>query len=107
MNTMQFIADEYGFEIVRHDRELLSVNRFSRGKWKAPGRSAAEGLVKRAVAMTPFALSILRRTYDAWYGEKMHSSFIVMSAGQSGRSMPSLGPQEGNTKIASVAGERS
>jgi len=79
MSTIRFIASRHGYRIVRHEREPLSVRLFSPSKWKAPGRNAAEHFVKRTVAMTPFALSILRRLYDARYGKKAYSSFIVMS----------------------------
>jgi len=108
VNTAEFIADKFGFDVVRHARQPLSVNRFSRGKWKAPGRTPLEGLLKQAVVMTPFALPLLRRTYDALYGKRIHSSFLVMSPSRSETSMPSpRRPTEADSKIASLASERS
>lgn len=79
MNTIQFICNKYGFQMIRHDRQSLSADLFSRGRWIGPGRSSIRNMAKRVVAMTPFALSILRKLYDIRYGEKIYSSFIVIS----------------------------
>ncbi len=79
INTIKFICAKYGFKTILHDRQPFSDDFFSRSRWNTPGRSAIRNMVKRVVANTPFALSILARLYDLRYGKKIYSSFIVMS----------------------------
>jgi SAM-dependent methyltransferase len=79
MNTIQYIAAKYGFRVVRHERQPLSVDLFSRSRWIAPGRSTIRNMVKRAVASAPCALSIGRRLYDMRHRDKIWSSFVVLS----------------------------
>lgn len=79
MNTIQFICNKYGFRVVHHEREPLSAELFSRSRWIAPGRSSVRNVVKRAIALTPFALSILRKLYDMRHENKIWSSFVVIS----------------------------
>jgi SAM-dependent methyltransferase len=79
LNTMNYICSKYGFRILRHDRQPFSEDMFSRGRWLSPGRSRVRNLVKRAVALTPFALLLLRTLYDMRHGRKIYSSFIVLS----------------------------
>ncbi len=78
-DTMQFICNKYGFDIIRHERQPLSVDMFSFSRWFTPGRSPIRNIVKRVIALTPFALLILRMLYDIRYGKKTYSSFIVIS----------------------------
>ncbi len=79
MNTIQYICNKYGFRILRHERQPLSADLFSRSRWIAPGRSSIRNMVKRAVAVTPFALAAARRLYDVKHRNKIWSSFVVVS----------------------------
>ena len=79
LNTIQFICNKYAFKIVRHERKPLSKDLFSRNRWIAPGRSSIRNIVKRIVALTPFTLLLLRKLYEIRHGNKIWSSFLVLS----------------------------
>ncbi|MDL1968773.1 MAG: class I SAM-dependent methyltransferase [Deltaproteobacteria bacterium] len=79
IDTIQFICSKYGFKIIRHERQPLSADLFSFSRWLTPGRSPIRNIVKRVVALTPFALLILRTLYDIRHGKEIYSSFIVIS----------------------------
>jgi SAM-dependent methyltransferase len=79
MNTIQYICSKFGFKIIRHEKQLLSAELFSRDRWLAPGRSSTRNFIKRLVVMTPFALLILRKLYEMRYGKEIWSSFLVLS----------------------------
>ena len=79
VNTIRFICNKYGFKLVRHERQPLSADLFSHSRWIAPGRSSIRNIVKRAVAWTPFALFIMRKLYDRRHGNKIWSSYVVIS----------------------------
>lgn len=78
MNTIKFICDKYSFKIVRHIRQPLSVDLFARWRWLLPGRSRIRNAVKYAVALTPLALTILRKNYERKHKKTIYSSFIVI-----------------------------
>lgn len=87
VETVGYICRKYGFKIVRHDRRPYSEDLFSRSYWLSPGRSHIRNLAKRTIALTPFALFVLRKLYDITHGAKIYSSFIVVSpAGYTARS---------------------
>ena len=79
IHTMDYICEKYGFKIIHHDRRPLSEDMFSFGRWYSPGRSSVRNLAKRIIALTPFALRGLRILYNMKHGEKIYSSFIVVS----------------------------
>lgn len=79
INTMQFICSKYGFKIISHKKQPLSADLFSFSRWITPGRNSIRNIVKRLVASTPLALSILRKLYDIRHKKKIYSSFIVIS----------------------------
>lgn len=79
IDTIRFICSKYGFRIIRHERQPLSADIFSFNRWLTPGRSSIRNIVKRVVALTPFALLILRKLYDIKHGKSIFSSFIVIS----------------------------
>jgi SAM-dependent methyltransferase len=78
VDTIRFICAKYGFRVIGHEREPFSADLFAVRRWLAPGRSAIRSTVKRAVALTPFALWMLRKLYDVRYGGEAFSSFIVI-----------------------------
>lgn len=79
MNTMQFICDKYHFRIIRHIRQPLSVDLFARWRWLLPGRSRIRNTVKYTVALTPLALTLLRKNYEKKHKNTIYSSFIIIS----------------------------
>jgi SAM-dependent methyltransferase len=79
VNTIDFICRKYGFRTLVHDRLPYSAEIFTRGRWKAPGRSTSRNLIKRFVVTVPFALSMLAKLYDIRHGGKAYSSFIVLT----------------------------
>lgn len=79
IDTMQFICGKYGFKIISHERQPVSADLFSFSRMITPGRSSIRNIAKRVVALTPFALLILRTLYDIRHGNKIYSSFIVIS----------------------------
>lgn len=79
MDTIDFICKKYGFKIVHHERQPLSIDLFSFNRWITPGRSTSRTLLKRVIALTPFALFVLRKLYDIRHGKNIYSSFIVIS----------------------------
>jgi SAM-dependent methyltransferase len=79
MRTIQFICNKYGFREVQHEKHPLSADFFSRSRWFSPGRSSVRNVVKRTIAMTPFALPTLRKIYDKKHENSIYSSFIVLS----------------------------
>ena len=78
LNTMSFIADKYGFEIVRHQRVPRAHELFSRERWLAPGRSTTRNVVKQVAAHTPYALTLLANRYERKYGSSIFSSLFVL-----------------------------
>jgi SAM-dependent methyltransferase len=78
LQTMRYISDKYGFQILRHERWPLSRELFSRNRWMMQGRSGRRNALKKALASTPFALKTLARIYDAWHAESVYSSFFVL-----------------------------
>ncbi len=79
MNTIDFICKKYKFKVLRHDRQLLADELFSRERWKAPGRSAARNMVKAVLVRTPFALQFFKWRYQKKHGENLFSSLIVLT----------------------------
>jgi len=88
MHTIDHLCHKYGFTVVSHDRRLLSEELFSFGRWWGPGRNSARNVVKKVVAVTPFALSTLRRVYNRRHGTSVFSSLIVMSPLPEGSTPP-------------------
>ncbi|NOZ73040.1 MAG: methyltransferase domain-containing protein [Chloroflexi bacterium] len=80
LNTMQTIADKYGFVLVEHQRTPYSQEFFSKQRWLAPGRSQLRNAVKKVIAHTPYALNTLAKRYDRRFGSQLHSSLFVLSA---------------------------
>ncbi len=60
LNTMTYLADKYGFDIVRHHRRAHAEDMFSKELWKASGRSRLRNLFKKMLVQVPFALQALR-----------------------------------------------
>ena len=79
MNTLQFISEKYGFEVLRNERRPFSYDLFSPGRWKAKGRSPARDAMKQIVRVIPFALPMLAGIYDIRYGRSVFSSFVVLT----------------------------
>lgn len=79
LNTIDFICEKYGFIVCKHDRIPRSNELFSINRWKAPGRSVTRNMIKRMVVQMPLALPYLAKIYKLIYGEKVYSSFIVLS----------------------------
>ena len=78
-NTLQFICNKYDFKIIRHDQQMLSNDLFSRRRWNTQGRNSFRNLLKRLVVLTPFALSAIRKIHEIRHGNKIFSSFVVIS----------------------------
>ena len=78
-NTINFICRKYGWKICKHQRVPRSRDLFSPTKFRTPGRSAVRNIIKRLILYTPFALPILARCYSVLKGQKIYSSFIVLS----------------------------
>lgn len=79
MNTIKFVCDKYNFRIVRHIRQPLAVDLFARWRWLLPGRSRIRNAVKYTVALTPLALTVLRKNYERKHKDTIYSSFIVIA----------------------------
>jgi hypothetical protein len=79
INTIKFICDKYNFRIIRHIRQPLAVDLFARWRWLLPGRSRIRNVVKYTVALTPLALTILRKNYERKHKDTIFSSFIVIT----------------------------
>ena len=79
IRTVDFIAARFGFDVTLHQRIPYSAELFRRERWKAPGRSRGRNVVKRIVATTPGALTLLAAVYDMHYGGRIFSSFIVLA----------------------------
>ncbi|NOX62605.1 MAG: class I SAM-dependent methyltransferase [Chloroflexi bacterium] len=79
LNTMQFIADRYGFALIEHQRLPFSRVFFSKERWLAPGRSRLRNLAKTLIAHTPYALNALASRYDRRFGGQIYSSLFVLS----------------------------
>ena len=78
-NTLQFICNKYDFKIIRHDQQMLSNDLFSRRRWNTQGRNSFRNMLKRLVVLTPFALSAIRKIHEIRHGNKIFSSFVVIS----------------------------
>ena len=78
-NTLQFICNKYDFKIIRHDKQMLSNDLFSRRRWNTQGRNSFRNCLKRLVVLTPFALSAIRKIHEIRHGNKIFSSFVVIS----------------------------
>lgn len=79
LNTIDFICQKYDFKIFKHRRIPLSHDLFSPSRFKAQGRSKVRNVIKQLVLLFPFALSILARIYDIVKGERIYSSFIILT----------------------------
>lgn len=79
LNTMHVICEKYGFRVHKHERTPLSRELFSPTTFRMPGRSRVRNALKKVLLHTPFALSTLARIYDALKGQRIYSSFIVLS----------------------------
>ncbi len=79
LNTITYLADKYGFDIVRHHRRAYSEDMFSKELWKAPGRSRRRNLIKKMVVRIPFALNVLRYCYNRVRGVGVYSSLMVLA----------------------------
>lgn len=78
LGTIDHLAKQNGFEVALHQREPLSKEMFAKEAWRSPGRSAVRNRIKRAVTLTPGALSLLRTAYDLYTRRAAFSSFIVL-----------------------------
>ena len=79
LHTMTYLADKYGFDILRHHRKAHSEDMFSREWWKSPGRSRLRNLVKKVLVRAPFVLNALRHLYDRARGVRVYSSLVVLT----------------------------
>ncbi len=79
LNTIEYIADKYGFDILRHDRWPYSRDLFSPNRFKVSGRSKKRDLIKRIILHTPYALPILARAYDRLNGISIYSSLVIVA----------------------------
>jgi hypothetical protein len=79
LNTIDFICQKYDFKIFKHQRIPLSHDLFSPSRFKAQGRSKVRNVIKQLVLLFPFALPILARIYDIVKGERIYSSFIILT----------------------------
>jgi len=79
LNTIHYICKKYDFKIRKHLRWPYSEELFSSDRWRSPGRSTVRNMIKQIVVHIPFALPLLRVCYDAIYGRKIYTSFIVLT----------------------------
>ena len=79
LNTMAWLADKYGFDIIRHHRRAHAEDMFSKELWKASGRSQLRNLVKKTLLRVPFGLQALRYCFNRVRGVRVYSSLIVLT----------------------------
>ena len=78
LRTLEVVCDTYGFDLHARRRMPFSDELFSRDFWKQPGRSTLRNVIKKAVAYTPFALSVLRGLYRVRHDERIYSTLAVL-----------------------------
>lgn len=78
LRTMQYIADTIGFNIVAHERTALADEIFSKVTMQSPGRSGWRNMIKKTLAHTPGALTLLKAAHNAYTKRAAFSSFIVL-----------------------------
>ena len=78
LGTAEYLAKKHGFRIERHDRVPQADELFAKERWLAPGRSGLRNVIKKCVAYTPLALSLLRKRYDRKHGGTIFSSLLVL-----------------------------
>jgi SAM-dependent methyltransferase len=79
LKTLDKLAQNLGWSVLRHDRVPLSSEMFSRPRWLSPGRSRVRNSVKRVVAHSPGALATMRWTYRRLQGDSVYSSLVVLT----------------------------
>ena len=78
LNTIDVLADRFGFRVARHQREPLSWEIFAKEAWVAPGRSRLRNVIKRTVVSVPYTLPAMRKVYDAVHGDTIFTSLVVL-----------------------------
>lgn len=78
LKTINVIAEKYGLEIISHHRIAHADELFTRARFLTRGRSKVRDLVKLFLAYTPFALSVMKKSYIKKYGKSVYSSVIVL-----------------------------
>ena len=79
LSTINFICRKYGWKICKHQRIPLSRDLFSPTRFRESGRSTMRNVIKRLILYIPFALPVLAKCYDVLKGQRIYSSFIVLS----------------------------
>lgn len=78
-STIEYICEKFGFRILARDRTPYSSSLFSRARFASPGRSRLRNLLKALILRVPFALRLLRWSYDRTRGGRVLASLIVLS----------------------------
>ncbi|MCX6641124.1 MAG: class I SAM-dependent methyltransferase [bacterium] len=79
LTTIDYICKKYRFQKLIHQRRPYADELFSPEKWKAPGRSGFRNKIKRIVSSIPFALPLISRWYRLQHGERVLTSFVVLT----------------------------
>lgn len=79
LETLQFLCEQYGFEVRRHVRVPFEEELFLRSRWQQMGRRGPVNVVKKLGICIPGVLPAMKGIYRAALGERLFVSFIVLA----------------------------